>query len=65
MIYEVDECVSCGLPCMGDYCQLRHVKYFRCDECGADELDEDEMYDEDICLSCAREQGLLDDEEEE
>lgn len=62
MRYEVNECCGCATPsypCRGDACSLRHVTKYRCDKCGADELNEDEVVHdlgyEDICLYCAEE----------
>ena len=39
MIKYTDECVSCGLPCLGDSCPNRNVKHLICDRCG-EEIDE-------------------------
>lgn len=29
-----NECVDCGLPCMGSTCPHRNVTRFYCDKCG-------------------------------
>lgn len=29
-----NECVDCGLQCMGNACRYRNVVRFYCDECG-------------------------------
>ena len=52
MIKYENECVSCGLPCLGDGCPKRHVPRYYCDRCG-EEIDayfdiENEM----ICDDC-------------
>ena len=50
-----DECVSCGLPCMGNACPYSHVTRWYCDECKG-EFSEDELYvtenDETLCQDC-------------
>lgn len=46
-----NECVDCGLPCLGKSCPNRNVSRFYCDECG----DEAQLYDfdgEELCISC-------------
>ena len=46
-----DECVDCGLPCLGNSCPNRNVPRFYCDDCG----DEAQLYDfdgEELCISC-------------
>ena len=65
---EVDGCVSCGLPCLGDSCSKRHEIEYTCDDCG-DSFQPDELYvyeDEMFCEKClldkfrtvAQEEGL-------
>ena len=49
----LNECVDCGLPCLGDACPNRNVVRFYCDKC----RDEDTLYhygDEELCLDCVR-----------
>lgn len=49
-----DECVNCGLPCLGNRCPNRNVTRFYCDECGA-EADPDELYideNDELCKEC-------------
>ena len=49
-----NECVSCGLPCLGDACPNRRVVRWYCDEC-KQRFDEDELYvveDEELCADC-------------
>lgn len=46
-----NECVDCGLPCLGNSCPNRNVPRFYCDDCG----DEAQLYDfdgEELCISC-------------
>lgn len=46
-----NECVDCGLPCLGNSCPNRNVPRFYCDECG----DEAQLYDfdgEELCIDC-------------
>jgi len=38
MVKYENECVGCGLPCLGDSCPNRHVPRYYCDECG-EEID--------------------------
>lgn len=52
-VYE-DECVDCGLPCIGSACPLKMVPHWYCDSCG----DETDLYDfdgEELCLDCIKE----------
>lgn len=52
MIKIDDECVDCGLPCMGKNCPYKDVIHIICDECG-DECRE--VYDVDgehLCENC-------------
>ena len=58
MKYEVNECCDCATDtysCIGDECPQLHKTYYRCDECGTDELTEDEIHhvdDMDLCGTC-------------
>lgn len=55
---EVNGCCDCATdtyPCIGDERSQLHKIYYRCDECGADELTEDEIHhvnDMDLCEHC-------------
>ena len=52
MIKYENDCVSCGLPCLGNECPNRHVPHYYCDRCG-NELNSYFMIDEDmICNDC-------------
>ena len=49
-----DECVNCGMPCLGDFCRYKNVVRYYCDECD-EEFNNDELYDVDgemICGNC-------------
>lgn len=49
-----DECVCCGLPCLGESCPNRNVVRYTCDKC-KEEFDNDELYvydDEMLCEEC-------------
>ena len=46
-----NECVDCGLPCLGNSCKYRNVVRFYCDRCGEEET----LYrygDEELCQYC-------------
>lgn len=46
-----NECVDCGLPCLGSGCPNRNVVRYYCDRCGC----EDTLYyydDEELCKEC-------------
>lgn len=51
MIRYENECVSCGLPCLGSSCPNRNVVHYYCDYCG----NEDRLYHYDnleVCEEC-------------
>ena len=41
---KVNECVDCGLPCLGDSCPKRNVSALVCDDCG-DRFSADDLYE--------------------
>lgn len=46
-----DECVCCGLPCLGESCPYRRVVRYYCDKCGREE----KLYyydDMELCADC-------------
>lgn len=46
-----NDCVDCGLPCLGDSCRYRHVAHYYCDEC----REETQLYNfdgEELCINC-------------
>ena len=53
MLRIEDQCVDCGLPCLGNSCAYQNIKIFCCDQCGR----EDASYridGEDYCEKCAK-----------
>lgn len=51
MKQTLNECVDCGLPCMGKNCPYQNVTRFYCDKCG-DETKLYEYYGEELCQEC-------------
>ena len=54
MIKKENECVDCGLPCLGSSCPNRNVIRIYCDKCG----EEGKIYHYDgehLCISCIEE----------
>ena len=54
MIKKENECVDCGLPCLGSSCPNRNVIRIYCDKCG----DEGKIYHYDgehLCIGCIEE----------
>jgi len=54
VIKKENECVDCGLPCLGSSCPNRNVIRIYCDKCG----DEGKIYHYDgehLCISCIEE----------
>ena len=48
-----NECVQCGLPCLGSSCPNRNVTRFYCDNCGEEET----LYKyegEELCIECIK-----------
>lgn len=51
MVQYENECVDCGLPCIGDACPHRKVPHYYCDKCDEEET----LYHFDgreLCISC-------------
>ena len=51
-----DECVNCGMPCLGDFCRYKNVVRYYCDKCN-NEFESDELYDVDgdmLCEDCLK-----------
>lgn len=60
IIYE-NECVACGLPCLGSSCTYRNVPHYICDQCGEEiEGSVYEYYNEHYHEYCLREYLLND-----
>lgn len=56
MVRVENDCVDCGLPCMGEACPLRRVEHRYCDKC--DEEIGGEYYEvdgEELCEHCLKE----------
>jgi hypothetical protein len=52
MITYEDECVDCGLPCMGRTCPLRNVPHYYCDSCKDEHETVYEFDGEELCIEC-------------
>ena len=51
MLEYENDCVDCGLPCLGNACPNKRRPHRYCDECG----EEEQLYEYDgleLCLSC-------------
>lgn len=48
-----NQCVDCGLPCLGSACRYRNVRVSYCDRCG-DEGADYRIDGEDYCEDCAK-----------
>lgn len=51
MIKFENQCVDCGLPCIGSACKYIHVPCFYCDECGY-ETDTYHYDGKQLCIDC-------------
>lgn len=51
MIKTENECVGCGLPCLGAGCPHRKVTRMYCDECG-EETDLYHYDGQELCIDC-------------
>ena len=54
MVQYKNECVDCGLPCLGESCPYKKVEYHYCDCCD-DEIDYDDIKRErnnEYCPDC-------------
>lgn len=47
-----NECVDCGLPCLGDACPFRNVRRLYCDRCGGEEEMLYKVEGEELCEAC-------------
>lgn len=51
-VYKANECVDCGLPCLGQACPNRNVIHKECDICG-DEQEKVWKYENTVyCTDC-------------
>lgn len=51
MVRYENDCVDCGLPCLGESCPNRNVPHYYCDVCG----DETQLYEyegQQLCIVC-------------
>lgn len=51
-----NDCVDCGLPCLGQSCPKRNVPHYYCDKCGM-EISKEEVYyceGEEVCEDCLK-----------
>ena len=57
MVKFENDCVDCGLPCLGDSCSLRSVKHLYCDECETEVSTLYEYFDgRQLCRECCIEE---------
>ena len=54
-----NQCVDCGLPCLGNFCRYRNVVVDYCDECG-EENAKYRIDGKDYCEDCA--EAIIDEE---
>ena len=52
MVKLENECVDCGLPCLGNSCPYRNVKRFYFDECGEEVGELGVFEDMQLCQEC-------------
>lgn len=61
MVVIENQCVDCGLPCLGDSCPNRNVEVYYCDKCH-EQLSHEEIYETDdgdeLCEDCLKERFL-------
>ena len=58
MVRIENDCVDCGLPCLGEMCPNRNVRHLYCDKCGK-EVDKLFVYkNEQWCEECITEDIL-------
>ena len=51
MIVFENQCIDCGLPCIGDRCIYKNVEMHYCDRCGREAAYR--IYEEELCFNCA------------
>lgn len=52
MKYYSNDCVDCGLPCLGAACKYNNVPHFKCDYCGEEDVKLYEYGNCEICEEC-------------
>lgn len=56
VIRNEDDCVGCGLPCLGNACPYKNAPHLYCDKCG-EEYEVLYKYDcEELCKDCLLEE---------
>ena len=55
MIKYEDQCVDCGLPCLGSSCPYRNVEVHYCDHCDEELYEDIYVVDgEELCEGCLK-----------
>lgn len=52
MKYYSNDCIDCGLPCLGSACKYKKVLHFKCDYCGEEDVKLYHYNDDEICEEC-------------
>lgn len=52
MVRYENDCVDCGLPCLGSACPNRNVKHLYCDNCKSEVEELYEYDDSELCEEC-------------
>lgn len=52
MVRFENDCVDCGLPCLGEGCPNRNVRHFYCDNCKSEVTKLFVYKDEQWCEEC-------------
>ncbi len=52
MKYYTNDCVGCGLPCLGAACEYNKVEHFKCDYCKEEDIKLYEYEGYEICEEC-------------
>ena len=47
-----NECVDCGLPCLGSTCPYRNVVRYYCDKCGEEAYPLYHYEGKEVCVEC-------------
>lgn len=56
-MYKIeDDCVDCGLPCLGDNCPYRNVTVNYCDKCGEENEFLYQYEGQELCKYCLLEE---------
>ncbi len=52
MIYYTNECVNCGLPCLGRSCKYNRVMHSKCEFCKEEDVKLYHYNGWEVCESC-------------